>query len=116
MTPKTQLVVIAVAAVLAFTVGVVHSRPDYIAPNAVLHVPSDTGEYTLVLEAELVIVSDTGRRLARYHKEDVIPSLKSLLRGEDLQFDNIHGSPHYFDGREVQRQVQTQLRKALFGM
>ena len=81
-----------------------------------LHIPSDTEEYILVLEAELVVVTDTGIRRARYHKDDVLPSLKSLLRGEDLRYEDIYRRAHYFDGREVQRELQTQLRKALFGM
>lgn len=111
-----RTLIVTFVTALAFAAGAIHSRPDYIASNAVLHVPADTGEYVLVLEAELVIVTDTGQRLARYHKDDVLPSLKSLLRGEDLTYEDMHGHPHYFDGRVVQREVQTQLRKALFGM
>ena len=107
---------IAVLALFAFAAGVLYSRPDYVASNAVLHIPSDTEEYILVLEAELVVVTDTGIRTARYHKDDVLPSLKSLLRGEDLRYEDNYRRAHYFDGREVQRELQTQLRKALFGM
>ena len=110
------LVVAMPAILLAFAAGALYSRPDHIASNAVLYIPSDTEEYALVLEAELVVVTDTGIRTARYHKDDVLPFLKSLLRGEDLRYEDASGHPHYFDGREVQRELQTQLRKALFGM
>lgn len=104
------------AAVLAFAAGAVYSRPSYIAPNAVFHIPSDSEEYVLILEAELVIVKDDGRRLARYHKGDVLPSLEDLLAGRSLEYEDAYGHLHYFDGKDAQRKLQVQLRKALFGM
>ena len=103
-------------AALAFAIGVAFSGPDHIAPNAIFHLPSDTGEYVLVLETELVVTTDAGHRLVRYQKEDVLPSLEDLLRGESLVYDDVRGYPHRFDGGAARRKLQDGLRKALFGM
>ena len=106
----------AVAAFLLFGLGVLYSRPDHIAPNAVFYIPSDTGEYLLAVEAELVVVSDTGRRIARYQKDDVLPALGKLAGGRSISYEDRYGYSHYFDGKVAQRKIQNILRKALFGM
>lgn len=106
----------ALTAVLAFAAGVSYSRPNHIAPNAVFYIPSETEEYVLVLEAELVITTDAGQRLSRYRKDEVLPALEDLLKGGELTYEDEYGYPHYFNGKEARRKLQVQLRKALFGM
>ena len=113
---RKYFAVTLLAVLLAFVAGTLYSRPDYIASNAVFYIPSDTEEYILVVEAELVVVSDTGSRVARYHKDDVLPVLGDLVGGRSATYEDGFGHPHYFGGKTAQRKIQESLRKALFGM
>ena len=107
---------ITLVSLAVFAAGALYSRPYTVAPNAVLYLGSDTGEYYLVLEAELVVVTESGGREVRYAKGDVLPSVEDLLKGHSLIYEDTLGDPHRFDGSEARRKIQEGLRKALFGM
>ncbi len=110
---NTLLIAITILSV-AFGVGHPWNTEVETPPNALFVIPSDTGDYMIVITAQMYLcrTDDPSDVLTRWTPDSVLPIAGEILKDGITHTDH-YGVDHHFDQVIMWKQIQKFARKAL---
>ena len=114
MKSRQRTIILAVALARVLGVGAAWSQDDGIPENALFVIPSDAGEYTIVIAATmyLVLVDDPSDVLTCWTPETVLPLAQEIAK-DGITLHGEDGRDHHFPREALWEQVHGFAQKAL---